>query len=169
MAACSRCGVSFHPEISACPLCGEIRQKERFRRKKLLYLLNSFAFTAVAGVVLLRVLTADDVQVGMSDSDCQEAMRLAESTRYAVTSLGSDYQRGVLELNEVSAAWANLANNYVPGKYSWSTSGREHNWLERLAQSTSNLASGQELNTENVANPSKYITDLTRLLPRFCS
>jgi hypothetical protein len=105
----------------------------------------------------------------MSASDCQAAMRLAESTRYAIDSLESDYQRGVLELNEASAAWENLANNYVPGKYSWSTSGREYNWLERLAQSTSNLASGQELNTENVADPSKYVIDLTRLLPRFCS
>lgn len=169
MAACSRCGVSFHPEISACPLCGEIRQKEKARRKKLLYLLNSFVFSAVAGVVLLRVLTAGEVQVGMSDSDCQEAMRLAESTRYAVDSLQSDYQRGVLELNEVSVAWANLANNYVPGKYSWSTSGREHNWLERLAVSTWGLASGDHLNTEEVSDPLKYVTDLTRLLPRFCS
>lgn len=169
MSACSRCGVSFHPEIPTCPLCGQLRQRESFRRKKLLYLANTFAFSAVGVVVLLRLLTGGDVQVGMSASDCQAAMRLAESTRYAIDSLESDYQRGVLELNEVSVAWANLANNYVPGKYSWSTSGREHNWLERLAQSTSNLASGQELNTEDVADPTKYVTDLTRLLPRFCS
>lgn len=169
MSACSRCGVSFHPEIPACPLCGEIRQRESARRKKLLYLLNTFAFSAVAGVLLLRLLTVGEVQVGMSPSDCQAAMRLAESTRYAVDSLESDYYRGVLELNEVSEAWANLANNYVPGKYSWSTSGREHNWLERLALSTSSLASGEKVNTEDISDPNKYITDLTRLLPRFCS
>lgn len=169
MSACSRCGVSFHPEIPSCPLCGEVRQRESVRRKKLRYFLNTFAFTAVAGVVLLRLLTVGEVQVGMSASDCQEAVRLAESTRYAVDSLESDFRRGVVELNQVSEGWASLAANYVPGKYSWSTSGREHNWLERLALSTSSLAKGEELNTEEVSDPHEYVTDLTRLLPRFCS
>ncbi len=169
MSACSRCGLSFHPEIPSCPLCGEVRQRESSRRKKLLYFLNTFACSAVAGVILLRLLTVGEVQVGMSPNDCNAAMRLAESTRYAVNSLDSDYQRGILELTEVSQAWRNLADNYVPGKYSWSTSGREHNWLERLALSTGSLASGEEINTEDVSDPKKYVTDLTRLLPRFCS
>lgn len=169
MSACSRCGVSFHPEIPSCPLCGEMRQKESIRRKKLLYFLNTFAFSAVAGVILLRLLTVGEVQIGMSASDCQAAMRLAESTRYAVDSLESDYPRGVIELSQVSVGWAKLASNYVPGKYSWSTSGQEHNWLERLALSTLSLASGEAINTEDVSDPNKYVTDLTRLLPRFCS
>jgi hypothetical protein len=105
----------------------------------------------------------------MSESDCSQARTLAEETRYALDSLASDQERAIQELEEVSQGWGLLAGNYVPGKYSWSTSGREHNWLERLALSTSQLATGVQVSVEEVDNPVKYVSELTRLYPRFCS
>jgi ribosomal protein L37E len=169
MSACSRCGVTFHPELPKCPVCGHVRAREQNKRRKLWYLANTIVVTFVALVVGVRALTGGDIQVGMSESDCTQARALAEETRYALDSLSSDQERAIKELQEVSQGWSLLAGNYVPGKYSWSTSGREHNWLERLALSTSQLANGGQVKVEEVDNPVKYVSELTKLYPRFCS
>ena len=169
MSPCNRCGISFHPELPKCPVCGQLRANEATRRRKLWYLTNTILVSFVAVVVGMRAITGGDIQVGMSESDCSQARVLAEETRYALESLSSDKDRAIKELQAVSQAWSGLAENYVPGKYSWSTSGREHNWLERLASSTSQLASGGEVKVEEIDNPIKYVSELTRLYPRFCS
>lgn len=169
MSPCSRCGITFHPELSKCPVCGQVRANEAARRRKLWYLTNTILVSFVAVVVGMRAITGGEIQVGMSESDCSQARVLAEETRYALDSLSSDKDRATKELQAVSQAWSGLAENYVPGKYSWSTSGREHNWLERLASSTSQLASGGEVKVEEIDNPIKYVSELTRLYPRFCS
>ena len=169
MSACSRCGVTFHPELPSCPVCGQVRAREQSKRRKLWYLTNTILVSFVALVVGMRAITGGEIQVGMSESDCTQARLLAEETRYALESLSSDQERAAIELQAVSQGWSNLAGNYVPGKYSWSTSGREHNWLERLASSTSQLAVGEKVNVEEVENPVKYVSELTRLYPRFCS
>ena len=169
MSACSRCGVTFHPELPKCPVCGQIRARELNKRRKLWYLANTIAVTFVALVVGVRAVSGGEVQVGMNESDCTQARVLAEETRYALDSLSSDQDRAIRELQEVSQGWSLLAGNYVPGKFSWSTSGREHNWLERLAQSTGQLAAGAQVKVEEVENPVKYVSELTKLYPRFCS
>lgn len=169
MSACSRCGVTFHPELAKCPLCGQLRSREQAKRRKLLYLTNTIVVSFVALVVGFRAITGGEIQVGMSQSDCSQARLLAEETRYALDSLSSDQQRAAEELKKVSEGWSLLASNYVPGKYSWSTSGREHNWLERLATSTNQLATGGEVNVEAIDTPVKYVAELTKLYPRFCS
>ncbi len=169
MSACSRCGVTFHPEIAKCPVCGQVRAREENKRRRLWYLANTLLVTFVALVVGFRAITGGEIQVGMSDTDCTQARSLAEETRYALESLNSDRARAITELEKVSQEWSNLASNYVPGKYSWSTSGREHNWLERLASSTNALARGDQVKVEAVDNPVKYVSELTRLFPRFCS
>ncbi len=169
MSSCHRCGVNFHPELPKCPVCGQLREREKSNRRKLWYLTNTILVSFVAVVVGVRAFTGGDIQVGMSESDCSQARVLAEETRYALESLSSDRDRATKELQAVSQAWSGLADNYVPGKYSWSTSGREHNWLERLASSTGLLASGGEVKVEVTDNPIKYVSELTRLYPRFCS
>lgn len=169
MSNCSRCGVGFHPEISLCPVCGQMRPNELARRRKLLYFINTFAFTAVAVVVGLRLLTAPEIQVGMSSADCNAARQLAEETRFAISDLNNNPLRATIELAEVSTGWSELANNYVPGKYSWSTSGLEHSWLERLSLTTISLSVGEDVKPEGNLDPARYVIDLTRLVPRFCS
>lgn len=161
--------MGFHPEIATCPVCGQVRPREIAKRKKLRYFINTFAFTAVALIVGIRLITASDVQVGMSQTDCNTARKLAEETRIAISDLNNDPVRANVELGKVSDEWAELANNYVPGKYSWSTSGLEHNWLERLSLSTESIAQGESINSEGNLEPARYVVDLTRLLPRFCS
>lgn len=150
-------------------MCGQVRANEATKRRKLWYLTNTILVSFVAVVVGMRAITGGEIQVGMSESDCSQARVLAEETRYALESLSSDKDRATKELQAVSQAWGGLAANYVPGKYSWSTSGREHNWLERLASSTGQLASDGEVKVEEVDNPIKYVSELTRLYPRFCS
>ncbi len=169
MSACERCGATFHPEIHSCPVCGVVRPKERGRRQKLWYITNTVLVSFVATVVLFRTLSGPEIQIGMSESDCSQARLLAEETRYAIDSLASDQARASKELAEVSAGWGSLAENYVPGKYSWSTSAREHNWLERLAISTSALAKGETIEVEQIQDPAKYVSELSKLYPRFCS
>lgn len=169
MSSCLRCGVSFHPELPKCPVCGQVLAREEIKRRKLWYLTNTLVVSFVALVVGTRAITGGEIQVGMSESDCSQARTLAEETRYALDSLASDQERAIQELEEVSQGWELLAGNYVPGKYSWSTAGWEHNWLERLALSTSQLANGDQVSVEEVDNPVKYVSELTRLYPRFCS
>lgn len=152
-----------------CPLCGYLRESERNRRQKLEYLVNTFVVTAVAGIVLVRLILSDDVTIGMTKEDCTTASVLAESTRTAVSRIESNRELASAELLETSEVWSQLASRYTPGKYSWSTSGLEHNWLERLSQSTKNLATGSTVNTEGQADAKRYVIDLTRLIPRYCS
>lgn len=166
---CRRCGVPMHPDLTKCEVCGELTAIESKRRSRLLYLTNTFAISAVAVAVVVRTLTAGDIAVGMSQSDCQQIQSLTKETRYAVESLSSDQERAVLELEQVSEQWLALSENYVPGKYSWSTSGLEHNWLQRLALATDDLATGKEPEVEGELDPKAYVIELVKLSPRFCS
>ena len=169
MSRCARCGVVYHPELTSCPLCGSMRSKEKERRRKLGFLVNTLAVSFVATVILWRTLIAGDVQVGMSQTDCQSAQELVKQTRYAIESISSDTERATLELTSVSEKWGEMASRYVPGKYSWSSSGREHNWLERLSDSTYQLAVGGEVRVEEIEDPREYVLELTKLYPRYCS
>lgn len=166
--ACSRCGISFHPELTRCPLCGALRERERVRRSRLFFLANTIAVSFVASVVLVRSLSGGEVVAGMSAEDCSIAKDLVVQTRIAANNLEQSVE-AASELEAAAQAWAEIASRYTPGKFSWSSSGREHNWLERLAQSSEALASGDEVLTEKDQDPVQYVTELTRLLPRYCS
>ena len=166
---CRRCGLPMHPDLTKCEVCGELTATESKRRTRLFYLTNTVAISAVALAVVVRTLTAGDIAVGMSQTDCQQIQSLTKETRYAVESLSSDPDRAVLELEQVSEQWLALSENYVPGKYSWSTSGLEHNWLQRLASATDDLATGQEPEIEGGLDPKAYVIELVKLSPRFCS
>jgi uncharacterized OB-fold protein len=168
MSNCSRCGVPFHPEITKCPVCGELREREKARRNKLWFLVNTLAVSFVAMVVLVRTLSAGEIQIGMSSADCEIAKDLVVQTRSVVTQLESTASAPEA-LAVISLSWGNLAEHYTPGKYSWSSSGLEHNWLQRLAVSSAGLASGEQIATEGQDDPAKYVIELTRLLPRYCS
>lgn len=168
MLACEGCGIGFHPEISKCPVCGMLRPKERARRNKLQFLINTIAVSFVATVVLVRAVAGTEIAVGMSANDCDVAKNLAAKTRVLAQGMESNPQ-AIDGLKAVAGSWAELASHYTPGKYSWSSSGLEHNWLQRLAQSTEQLASGDEVATEGGAEPKSYVVELTRLLPRYCN
>lgn len=168
MSNCSRCGVSFHPEIAKCPVCGQLREREKARRNKLWFLVNTIAVSFVATVVLVRTLSAGEMQIGMSAEDCAVAKDLVVQTRTVVSQL-SNSDSAPSELADISLSWGSLAEHYTPGKFSWSSSGLEHNWLQRLATSSAGLASGGQIATEGEEDPARYIIELTRLLPRYCS
>lgn len=169
MNKCQRCGVPYHPDLTRCPLCRTLSRTESRRRTKLFYVANTIAVSLVAGVILVRALTSSEIAVGMTPSDCQVVEQLAQETRYGVESLASDPERGKLELSAVATRWDELASNYTPGKYSWSTSGSEHGWLERLATVTTSLASGEAAKVEDGLDPSEYAIELVKLAPRYCS
>lgn len=168
MTNCSRCGVPFHPEITTCPVCGQLRERERARKNKLWFLVNTIAVSFVATVALVRTLTAGEIQIGMTEADCQLAKDLVVQTRSVVAEL-ENTESAPEALAEISVSWGNLAEHYTPGKYSWSSSGLEHNWLRRLAVSSAGLASGKQIATEGQDDPARYVIELTRLLPRYCS
>lgn len=166
---CTRCGLPMHPDLVKCEVCGELTAKEQRRKSKLFSLASTVSISAVAVVVIVRTLTAGDIAVGMSQSDCEHIQNLTKETRYAVESLSSDPERAVTELTNASNEWFELSEHYVPGKFSWSTSGLEHNWLQRLADVTGSLAAGQPPEVENGLNPEAYAIELVKLSPRFCN
>ena len=166
---CKRCGLPMHPDLVKCEVCGELTAKEQRRKTKLFSLASTVSISAVALVVIVRTLTAGDIAVGMSQSDCEHIQNLTKETRYAVESLASDPERAVTELTNASNEWFELSENYVPGKFSWSTSGLEHNWLQRLANATADLAEGQEPEVEGELDPRAYVLELVKLSPRFCN
>lgn len=169
MNKCQRCGVPYHPDLTRCPLCRTLSRTESRRRTKLFYLANTIAVGLVAGVILARALTSSEIAVGMTQSDCLAVDRIAKETRYGIESLASDRVRGMEELASVAIRWEELAANYTPGKYSWSTTGLEHSWLERLAMSTKALANGEVVAVEGDSESEEdYVLDLTRMVPRFC-
>ena len=169
MSNCARCGVAFHPELPSCPVCGTTRAREANRRRKFWFLINTIAVSSVAAVVLIRTLTGGEVLAGMSPADCSVAKNLAAETRNVVFALEGNEELGRQELFELSDTWAEIAARYTPGKYSWSTSGLEHNWLDRMSLATAELAVGETVSTEGVSDPKRYVIELTRLLPRYCS
>lgn len=166
---CKRCGLPMHPDLVKCELCGELTAKEQRRKSRLFSLTSTVSISAVAVLVIFRTLTASDIAVGMSPSDCEQIQNLTKETRYAVESLSSDPERAVTELTNASNEWFELSEHYVPGKFSWSTSGLEHNWLQRLANATGALAEGQTPEVEAGLDPKAYVLELVRLSPRFCS
>lgn len=159
----------MHPDLIKCEVCGELISREKKNRSRLLSLGTTISISLVAVAVIVRTLTSGDVAIGMSQSDCLQIQSLVKETRYAVESLSSDSERAEIELNEVSQGWETLSQNYVPGKYSWSTSGLEHRWLERLATVTKELAQGSRSVVEDGLEPSAYAIELLKLKPRFCS
>lgn len=169
MTNCKHCGVAFHPELPSCPVCGRMRDAESRRRTRFWFLINTFAVTFVATVVLLRTISGGEVLAGMSSADCAAASNLAAQTRSTVFMLEGNPNAGQADLIALSRAWGALAENYTPGKYSWSTSGLEHNWLDRMSIATAQLAEGRLTNLEGAAAPDRYVVELTRLLPRYCS
>jgi predicted nucleic acid-binding Zn ribbon protein len=166
---CNRCGLPMHPDLVKCQVCGELISSEQRNRSKFFSFGTTISISLVAVAVIARTLTAGDVAIGMSQSDCLQIQSLVKETRYAVESLTSDSERAEIELNEVSQGWGTLSQNYVPGKYSWSTSGLEHRWLERLATVTKELAQGSGSVVEDDLEPSAYAIELLKLKPRFCS
>lgn len=166
---CNRCGLPMHPDLVKCEVCGELVAREQKNRSRLFSLGTTISVSLVAVAVIVRTLTSGDVAIGMSQSDCIQIQSLAKQTRYAVDSLSSDLERAEIELHEVSQGWETLSQNYVPGKYSWSTSGLEHRWLERLAIVTKELAQGSSSVVEDGLEPTAYAMELLRLKPRFCS
>ena len=169
MSKCARCGISYHPELSACPLCDTRSEKEEVRRSKLWFLTNTIVVSFVALVVLVRVVASGDIAVGMTQTDCQSAQVLVKETRYAVSSLASDKERGIAELNAVSTKWTEMSERYTPGKHSWSASGLEHNWLQRLGETSYAIANGEAPRIESDALTGEaYLLELTKLYPRYC-
>ena len=168
MGTCKSCGVNFHPELTACPVCGEVPRGERIRRRRFGFLLNSAAATIVATFLLVNTLSAE-ARVGMRPADCQLSREMAQQTRNALRAYENKDEDGSAQLLEVSAEWARLASGYTPGKYSWSATGLEHNWLDRLSKATRELATGGAVSAEGMADSSQYVRELTFLLPRYCS
>ena len=169
MSKCPRCGIPYHPELSACPLCDTRSEREEQRQSKLWFLTNTLAVSFVALVVLVRVFTSGDIAVGMTQTDCQSAQALVKETRYAVQSLASDKERGISELSAVGVKWTEMSERYTPGKHSWSASGLEHNWLQRLGETSTAIANGQEPKIESDALTGEaYLLELTKLYPRYC-
>jgi hypothetical protein len=169
VSGCRRCGLPMHPDLTKCEVCGETTASESNRRNRLFFSINTIAISFVAIAVVVRTLTAGDIAVGMSQSDCQHIQTLTKQTRYAVESLSSDPERAVVELANSSSNWLELSEKYVPGKFSWSTSGLEHNWLERLASATGALSMGETPEVEGELDPKAYVLELVKLAPRFCS
>jgi len=169
MSKCARCGIPYHPELATCPLCNTRSAKEEARRSKLWFLTNTIAVSFVALVVLVRAVTSADIAVGMTQTDCQSAQVLLKETRYAVQSLASDQERGIAELSAVGAKWTEMSERYTPGKHSWSASGLEHNWLQRLGETSTSIANGEEPKIESDALTAEaYLLELTKLYPRYC-
>lgn len=170
MSKCARCGITYHPELSACPLCDTKSAKEEARRSKLWFLTNTLAVSFVAIVVLVRVVASGDIAVGMTQTDCQSAQVLVKETRYALQSLSSDKERGISELEAVGAKWTEMSERYTPGKHSWSASGLEHNWLQRMGETATAISLGEEPKIESDALTGEaYLLELTKLYPRYCS
>lgn len=170
MSKCARCGVSYHPELSACPLCDTRSEREEARRSKLWFLTNTIVVSFVALVVLVRAVSSSDLAVGMTQTDCQSAQVLVKETRYALQSLASDRERGISELAAVGTKWTEMSERYTPGKHSWSASGLEHNWLQRMGETATAIASGAEPRIESDALTGEaYLLELTKLYPRYCS
>lgn len=165
---CNVCGEGFHPELSACPACGTETPREAHRRSRFLYLINTVLVSAVALGVMVTAVGGAQAQTGMTATDCNLSRDLTIQTRAAVLALEGDLAaRG--RLQEISIQWQMLAENYTPGKFSWSTTGLEHNWLQRMGTATGQLASGDPVNVEGEGDPKNYLEALSRLLPRYCS
>ena len=164
---CNFCGSEFHPELSACPSCGTKTPREARRRNRLLYLVNTLLVATLALGVLVSAVGEANARTGMTSADCAVASELSLKTRAAVLALEGDPE-AMDELRELSEQWSALSENYTPGKFSWSTSGLEHNWLQRMGIVTLELANGEEVSIEQGLNPNGYIERLSRLLPRYC-
>ena len=169
MPNCQRCGVPFHPELSRCPLCDAQTAKEQARKRRNWFLINTLSVSFVGLVVIGRAVVAPGVEIGMTSLDCEQSSTLARQTQYAVELVANGSDPEQTELLELADAWTALSEKYVPGKYSWSTSGLEHNWLQRLGVATNQLATGEIVVLEGSSSPEKYVLELTKLRGRFCS
>ena len=170
MNRCQRCGVPYHPDLVRCPLCRTLTKNEAAKRSRFLYLANTIAVSLVAAVVAVRALTAPDQAAGMTPTDCSAVSELSEQTRFSIELLASDGELATAQLSELSEKWFQVSQNYVPGKFSWSTSGPEHGWLERMGQVTAGIASGEPVPLDDgFDSPIDYADELLRVSYRFCS
>lgn len=170
MNRCQRCGIPYHPDSVRCPLCRTLSKSEAKRRNRWFYLTNTILTTLVATIVVARVLTSGEAAIGMTPGDCQQVSTLREETVFALESLTTEPDAARERLLAISESWSGLAAGYVPGKFSWSTAGPEHGWLERVAQVSMAIATGKAADVEgDFTAPEKYLLELLRLEYRYCT
>lgn len=170
MNRCQRCGIPYHPDSVRCPLCRTLSRSEAKKRSKWFFLTNTLLTTFVATIVLVRVLTSPDAAIGMTQGDCRSVSSLREETAFALESLTTEPDIARERLLAISESWHGLAEGYVPGKFSWSTAGPEHGWLERVAEVSMAIATATSVEVEGeFASPEEYLVELLRLEYRFCS
>ncbi len=168
MSKCAKCGLDLHPDQIRCELCGEYAKKEKRNRNG--WIRSSIQFGLIFVMVLAfgRVATGD-VQVGLSDLECSEIKALGAETRQVLAEIEYGNEPSRLKMQEISLAWQLKADDQVAGKYSWSDAGREHDWLQRLANTTEAVASRDvgDIDTEGL-ELDDYLLELTKLSPRYC-
>lgn len=170
MNRCHRCGVPYHPDLVKCPLCRTLSRNESAKRRRFLYFTNTVAVSLVAAVVIVRVLTSPEQAAGMTQTDCVSVSQLSEQTRFSLELLTSDEELAKSQLSDLSKKWVQVSENYVPGKFSWSTSGPEHGWLERVGQVTAAISLGEEIAIDDSADSlPEYAVELMKVSYRFCS
>ena len=168
MRKCSKCGLDLHPDQIRCELCGELGKKEKRNLKGWVY--NTFQFGIIFGLalVLTRVVSGD-AQVGLSDIECSEIKALAAETRQVLTDVEYGNEPALASMLSIADEWQAKADNQVAGKYSWSDAGREHDWLQRLADAT-RAVGGRGVTTIDTEGLEleNYLLELTKLSPRYC-
>lgn len=168
MSKCAKCGLGLHPDQIRCDLCGEYAKKEKRNRSGWLRSTLQFGIVFILTLVFARVASGD-VQVGLSDIECSEIKALGAETRQVLAEIEYGNEEAVAKMETISGSWQARADQQVAGKYSWSDAGREHDWLQRLADTTLAVATRDmgEIDTEGL-ELDNYLLELTKLSPRYC-
>lgn len=168
MSKCAKCGLDIHPDQIRCELCGELIRKEKRIRSGWIRNTLQFGIIFVLVMVFGRV-AAGDVQVGLSDFECSEIKALGAETRQVLAEIEYGNEESRVKMQDISLRWQSKANDQVAGKYSWSDAGREHDWLQRLADATNAVADREigDIDTEGL-ELDDYLLELTKLSPRYC-
>lgn len=168
MKKCAKCGLDLHPDQIRCELCGELARKEK--RNRTGWVRTSIQFGIVFALVLVfgRV-AAGDVQIGLSEIECSEIKALGAETRQVLAEIEYGNEESRVRMQEISASWQLRADDQVAGKFSWSDAGREHDWLQRLADATNSVAIREvgDIDTEGL-ELDDYLLELTKLSSRYC-
>lgn len=168
MSKCAKCGLELHPDQIRCELCGEYAKKEKRNRNG--WIRSSIQFGLIFVLVLaFGRVAAGDVQVGLSDLECSEIKSLGAETRQVLAEIEYGNEPSRLKMQEISLSWQSRADEQVAGKYSWSDAGREHDWLQRLADATQAVGARDigDIDTEGL-ELDDYLLELTKLSPRYC-
>lgn len=168
MSKCAKCGLDIHPDQIRCELCGELIRKEKRIRSGWIRNTLQFGIIFVLVMVFGRV-AAGDVQVGLSDFECSEIKALGAETRQVLAEIEYGNEESRFKMQDISFRWQSKADDQVAGKYSWSDAGREHDWLQRLADATNAVADREigDIDTEGL-ELDDYLLELTKLSPRYC-